>query len=557
MILDEKNVGELGYTFEKAGVWRDVFISCDYCGAEFKRCKRSILNGRKIIQKDCCSMCIEIKKKESNTVKHGSNYKRKHTDKSKAAIIAKYGVPINELSKQQEIKDKIKNTCLEKYDATCFLKTDKIKQYREENALINYKKMRTTLLKEVGVVNISQTDFWKEKVKETNMEKYGAVNAMQNDQIKDRCQKSLELKYGVKHALQNKDCLNKAKQTCVKLYGVENYSQTDEYREKYEATCIKRYGVANPSQNNEIFKKIIATKIAKYGHPWPTNFGKTEQDIKDWLLSNNLIFVKDYNICNGKEIDLFNATYKLAIEYCGLYWHNEYSPEPRTRSYHFNKYRSCKDKDIRLITIFEDEWRCKNKQCKDVILSALGIFDEKIMARKCQIKELKKEEFYIFCEANHTLGKTHFKVAFGLFYNNTLIGAMSLGKHHRENNGNRIILNRLCFKIGIQVIGGASKLLKHCLSWCNKNNYNTIISWSDNRWSVGKIYEKLGFVLDKELPPDYSYVNNSKHIRINKQSCKKKNIKCPTNKTEKEWLLNNGFARIWDCGKKRWLYRIP
>ncbi len=35
---------------------------------------------------------------------------------------------------------------------------------------------------------------------------------------------------------------------------------------------------------------------------------------------------------------------------------------------------------------------------------------------------------------------------------------------------------------------------------------------------------------------------------------KKSNTGCPEDKTEKEWCLENGYVRIWDCGKKRWSY---
>ena len=108
--------------------------------------------------------------------------------------------------------------------------------------------------------------------------------------------------------------------------------------------------------------------------------------------------------------------------------------------------------------------------------------------------------------------------------------------------------------MGWQIVGGASKLFSAGVKWCKENLYGKIISWSDNRWSNGNIYIKLGFDLEKNMPPDYSYVDNSKHIRLSKQSCKKSDINCPPDVTEKKWMINNGFARIWDCGKKRWVW---
>lgn len=103
----------------------------------------------------------------------------------------------------------------------------------------------------------------------------------------------------------------------------------------------------------------------------------------------------------------------------------------------------------------------------------------------------------------------------------------------------------------------ASKLLKSCINWCKKNQINEITTWSDNRWSTGNVYEKMGFSLDKHLPPDYSYVNiTKKALRLSKQSQKKQNSQRPDNFSEVECAAKNNLARIWDCGKKRWILKV-
>jgi hypothetical protein len=106
----------------------------------------------------------------------------------------------------------------------------------------------------------------------------------------------------------------------------------------------------------------------------------------------------------------------------------------------------------------------------------------------------------------------------------------------------------MCFKPNIQVVGGASKLL------ASLRGDQPIISWSDNRWSQGNVYKEMGFTLGQELPQDYSYVDLKKpYRRISKQSQKKSNTNCPTSLTERQWCAERGLARIWDCGKKRWI----
>ena len=42
---------------------------------------------------------------------------------------------------------------------------------------------------------------------------------------------------------------------------------------------------------------------------------------------------------------------------------------------------------------------------------------------------------------------------------------------------------------------------------------------------------------------------------MSKQSQKKSNTGCQ-NMTEHQWALEHGLARIWDCGKKRWIIDI-
>jgi hypothetical protein len=115
----------------------------------------------------------------------------------------------------------------------------------------------------------------------------------------------------------------------------------------------------------------------------------------------------------------------------------------------------------------------------------------------------------------------------------------------------------LCFKAGYQIVGGASKLFSHCVNWCKNNGIKKIISWSDNRWSNGSIYKNLNFILEQELGSDYAYVNiDNPKERISKQSQMKCNTGCPKDKSEKEWALENGLSRIWDCGKVRWVFKI-
>ena len=116
-----------------------------------------------------------------------------------------------------------------------------------------------------------------------------------------------------------------------------------------------------------------------------------------------------------------------------------------------------------------------------------------------------------------------------------------MNSHHRKSS--ELVLDRMVFKPNITVVGGASKMFKQCIEWAKSKGYKKITTWSDNRWSQGNVYEKLGFTLESELKSDYSYVNlkSSKKL-ISKQSMKGKDDK--------------DLAKIWDCGKKRWIITL-
>jgi len=285
---------------------------------------------------------------------------------------------------------------------------------------------------------------------------------------------------------------------------------------------------------------------------------KAEKEIEEWIFSLGIVTSK-YKFKNRKhgiEIDVFAKDLMIGIEYCGLYWHNENSPTPRDKTYHFNKMKKANNDNIRLITIFEDEWKNRNKQVKNFLKSILNYYSNKIFARKCECKIITKEMANTFIEENHIQGSGKTQLSIGLFYSNELVGVITGGQHHRDSDSSVLVLNRLAFKDGWQVTGGASKLFNFFKNEAFKNGYSKIISWSDNRWSEGNVYKKIGFTLEQELSPDYSYVFGQK--RIPKQSLQKKDlIKLGAQGlTELEMSKFLGYNRIWDCGKKRWIFNL-
>lgn len=282
---------------------------------------------------------------------------------------------------------------------------------------------------------------------------------------------------------------------------------------------------------------------------------RAEIEILNWFkemfpsATKHRVYFDETNKKRFVEFDTYIPEIKLAVEHTGMWWHSDKYKE---KNFHKDKLDIAQRYGIRLITIFEDEWLEKKDQIKNFLLSVANKNSTRIGARKTEIKEVPKIEARSFLDNNHIQGSTTFMVAFGLYYEKELVGLISGNKHHRQGQNNIFVLNRLVFKNNITISGGSSKLLKELKKYAKDNGYSKLISWSDNRFSEGNVYLKLGFQMAEELPIDYSYVNN--HGRFSKQSCQKKSLikRGAMGNTETEMALSLGLYKLWDCGKKRW-----
>lgn len=109
----------------------------------------------------------------------------------------------------------------------------------------------------------------------------------------------------------------------------------------------------------------------------------------------------------------------------------------------------------------------------------------------------------------------------------------------------------VCNKLYTNVIGGASKLFKHFL--VDHPEIKEVISFADKRWSNGNLYEKLNFKLVNISKPSYFYViDKIRYNRINFQ--KHKLINNTNNLSEHDYMFNNKFYRIYDCGSLKYKF---
>ena len=288
-----------------------------------------------------------------------------------------------------------------------------------------------------------------------------------------------------------------------------------------------------------------------------------ELEIKDIIntMYNGKCIENSRSIIPPLELDLYYPEKSVAIEFNGNYWHDE---NHKPKDYHFNKFKLCKDNNIRLVSIYESDWYNK----RDSIINLLkNIFIENkiIYARDCTISKLDYKTKSYFINEYHFYGDSNQgTISYGLYYNNELVSVMSFGKlrgqNKLHNNKDHYELVRFVTKNNVRVTGGASRLFKKFIS-----EYHPvyIICYSDNDFFTGETYNKLGFKLKSLCESiDYQWVKGTK--ALSRYECMKNKLleKYPKYRniniigsTEDHIMHDLGYNKLYRCGNSIWEYK--
>ena len=332
------------------------------------------------------------------------------------------------------------------------------------------------------------------------------------------------------------------------LFSIEQYITTDKIN-AYDFKCKKC---------DVIFKDHIDG-----GHlprclkcdPILSGFSICEKEICDYVKSlcgEENIIENDRTILSGLELDIYIPSKNIAIEYDGLYWHSEYEGG-KNKNYHVGKTNDCESKGIKLIHIFEDEWVYRKDVVKSKLKHLLSENNEKsIYARNCEIKEIV--DVKEFLDKNHVQGNCQSSIKIGAFFKDELVAVMTFGKTRVIIGGNKNHKNGeyelLRFATNKKVVGVASRLL---MFFEKSHKPIKIVTYADRRYSVGNLYDKIGFTKKNSGTPNYWYFkigdNHRKHrFQFAKHRLKKSLENFVESLTEWENMKNHGFDRIWDCG---------
>jgi very-short-patch-repair endonuclease len=280
--------------------------------------------------------------------------------------------------------------------------------------------------------------------------------------------------------------------------------------------------------------------VASHGPKPSQGVSEAELELLSWLRSLGLDF-KTKRFGNEYELDCYSESLKLGIEYNGLFWHSDIN---KPKNYHLNKTKYFEKLGIRVIHVWEHEWRDRKDQVKNYLSSACKVNQTRLGARKCQFLEITPLVAKKFLSDNHIQGAAkNIKLAVGIFYQNKLISVATFGNHHRQGFEGVKVLNRFACLPGFTISGGLAKASRMAYVKLGK-----LISWAHYAKSQGKGYLAAGWTQVKTHPPDYFYAT-PQGVVISKQSRRKSSVGTPDHMTEHQHALQDGLYRIWDCGK--------
>jgi len=396
------------------------------------------------------------------------------------------------------------------------------------------------------------------------------------------------------------------------LYGVDNYSKSNEFLIKSKKTFKETYGVTNPSKCKTIQDKKIKTSNLKYRvdnfsqchlsdatrliisdkkkfkkycegktilqvadglgmsysgpikvaerHGLIGSFTKAtrssyELKIKSLLDTLHMSYIQNSkSIISPYQLDFYLPDLNIAIEVGSMYFHCENSSN-KSKHYHQNKWKICRDKNITLLQYFDDDLLNHFNLIESKIKRLCKLPMPVIGSRKLEIQcnKLSFEDEKEFLRKYHLQHESYDRnVVYSAHYNNEIVGIMTLSL---QKNKAKII--RYSTNVNFSFPGLFTRFIKRFI-----NEYNfkgEIETFSNNNYGDGKLYESSGFTCKKITSPGYHYTKNyltkesrkkyMKHLLLKKFNLDVDFVK---NNTEWEIMKSLRYDRIWDSGHKHW-----
>lgn len=256
---------------------------------------------------------------------------------------------------------------------------------------------------------------------------------------------------------------------------------------------------------------------------------KPEQELADFLASRGLTIIQsDRKILKGSEIDIYILENNLGIEFNGLFWHTD--TNGKDENYHYRKWKDALNANIRLIQIWEDEWRDNKELVMSMLLQKLNIMEGVLPdCSDLEVEIISEEEARKFSFENHLQEFVQASYYFALV--DSKKGIKAFLAMDSEVKGNFTLRRYVTHR---NFTEGFTRILKQFEITFEPT---IIIAFSDNCTLDSDYYSQNGFTFDSELPPDYRYLVRGARV----------------DKTNYDLGTQDSAPKIWDAGKIRWI----
>lgn len=251
-----------------------------------------------------------------------------------------------------------------------------------------------------------------------------------------------------------------------------------------------------------------------------------------------------------RKVDVFLPGLGVAIEYHGLRWHSTaVHPDVEVRNMHRDKRLACEAAGWRYVALYEDEWRDRRGLCESYLRNLLGKATS-LHARKLRVEVLTSAQARMFYDTHHFFGAgTASGRHMGLVDATGIHACMTFATTGGRSAKPMQLLSRYATD-GHSIPGGAQRLFKALRG----TETSPIYSYIDHDKFTGGVYERLGFVFDETLAPDYWTIWSGKHRRHKTATTRARLASHPEFDpalTEYENTQKMQFYRIYDSGKSR------
>lgn len=252
--------------------------------------------------------------------------------------------------------------------------------------------------------------------------------------------------------------------------------------------------------------------------------------VRSFVPNTDGVLFNDRQMLNGQELDIFIPSMRLAFEYTGLFWHSENVHSDANNI--FSKYQLAKERGIRVVFVFEDEWKHKQEICKSKIATILSNNSDTQQFEKVHYRVIDMELANHFLHENHLQGSDKTAdIAIGAYVSDRLLSVMSF-----RTTINKKIVELTRFVPALVLNQTEAPMFEFA---CKKFGFEEVFGSCDLRWEPACVFTKLKFKNVGSSPPDFWYVPAGKVCRIHR-------------------LDNNlceQYGKIWDCGNSVWNWK--